>query len=556
MEVSGEVGKVIKSASGVEFFGWDSLQSKEDEWGWIENCSKQKNKNLIFSVSRQPMTLKELLALRNKPYNRAQAKLITRAFEFGQKAHEGQKRKSGEPYFEHCVNTAANLVRMGMGSITVSAGLLHDVYEDTEVSLKEIQKKFGKEIAFIVKGVTKLGRVRLKGSLEEYYLDNLRKMFMAMAADVRVILIKLADRLHNMRTLSALPPEKQQRIAKETMEVFVPIANRFGIGEVKGELEDLAFKYLDPENYQYVKNLESEQYKDREKYINKAIKELDSQLKKEGIKPLDIHGRVKTYYRLFRKLQKYDMDINKVYDMVAIRIVVPTVAACYEALGIVHKKYRPLIGRIKDYISLPKPNGYKSIHTTIFGPDGRIMEVQIRTERMHKEAEFGIAAHWIYSEGRGWKDFLFGLSNNSGSNDYRAPKVPESDLAWVKQLRAWHEETGGRTDEFWSSLRIDFFKNHIFAFTPNGDVIELPEGATPIDFAYRIHTEIGNRTTGAKINGKLVSLDSIIQNGDLVDIVKSKEKKMPNRDWLRFVKTAQARSKIKQSLRRAGFNLN
>ncbi len=493
------------------------------------------------------MTLKELLSLRKVPYNEKQTERITRAFEFAKKAHASQKRKSGEKYFTHCVETASTLVKMGLGSITVSSALLHDVPEDTDVPLKQIEKEFGQEIAFIVAGVTKLGKVRLKGSLEEYYLDNLRKMFLAMAADIRVVLIKLADRLHNMRTLYALPEDKQQRIAKETMEVFVPIANRFGIGEIKGELEDLAFKYLDRKNYEKVKKIESEEFKNRVRYIKCAIKELKKEIKKENIKVLDIHGRAKHQYRLYLKLRKYDMDISKIYDLVAIRILVPTVASCYETLGIVHKKYKPLIGRIKDYISLPRPNGYKSLHTTVFGPEGKIIEIQIRTQRMHDEAEYGIAAHWIYSQGSTWKDFLF-LRRN-GYN------IPKEELQWVEQMKQWHTETGGRSDEFWRSLKIDFFKNHIFVFTPKGDVIDLPESATPIDFAYRIHSEVGNRTTGAKVNRKMVSLDYTVRNGDLIEVMVSKEKKLPNRDWLNFVKTAYARSKIKGALKKGGITV-
>ncbi len=496
----------------------------------------------------QPKTLKELISLRKTPYDSKRIERISKAYDLAKKAHEGQKRRSGEDYFVHCVETAATLVTMGLGSVTVTAALLHDVPEDTNITLDEIEKAFGNEVAFIVAGVTKLGHVRLKGSIEEYYLDNLRKMFMAMAADIRVILIKLADRLHNMRTLDALPEEKRFRIAKETMEIFVPIANRFGIGEIKGELEDLAFKYLEPEKYKETVKLETEAYKSRAQYIESAIEELKVELKGAGIKLVDIHGRAKRYYRLYKKLEKRDMDIDKVYDLVAIRLVVTTVAACYETLGIVHRKYRPLIGRIKDYISLPKPNGYKSIHTTVFGPEGKILEIQIRTERMHDEAEYGIAAHWIYTQGRTWTDIVL-------RREPKAAEVPEKELEWVQQLKQWHTETGGESDDFWRSIKFDFFKNHIFAFTPSGDVIELPEGATPIDFAYRIHSEIGDRAMGARANGKMVSLDYTIHNGDLLEIVTSKEKKLPSRDWLRFVKTAHAQAKIKNTLRKGGVHI-
>lgn len=494
------------------------------------------------------LSLKELLNFRRTSFSREQIDRISKAYEFAKKAHHGQKRKSGEEYFNHSVETAAMLLKMGLGSNTTVAALLHDVPEDTKTTLKEIEQEFGPEIAFIVDGVTKLGKIKLRGDREEYYLDNLRKMFLAMAADIRVVLIKLADRLHNMRTLDSLPLEKQQRIARETMEIFAPIANRLGIGEIKGQLEDLAFKYLDRKNYDRVVKLEKEAYEERKLYVDRAIEELRKELNKEGIKVVDIHGRAKHYYSLYLKLKKHENDLGKIFDIVAIRIVVPTIADCYETLGIVHNKYRPLIGRIKDYISLPKPNGYRSIHTTIFGPEGKLLEIQIRTERMHDEAEFGIAAHWIYTEKKSWKDLI--LRRTPGK-----VIVPEKDIGWIKQLQSWQKETGGRSDEFWSSLKIDFFKNHIFVFTPKGDVVDLPEKATPVDFAYKIHTEIGNRTTGAKVNGKMVSLSYDVKNGDVVEILLSKENKLPSRDWLKFVKTSFAKSKIKHALRKSGINV-
>lgn len=494
------------------------------------------------------LTLKELLAIRKKPFDSKQIEKISKAYEFAKKAHEQQKRKNGEDYFNHSVETAATLVKMGLGGTTTAAALLHDVPEDTEITLSDVKKEFGEDVAFIVEGVTKVGQIKLKNSAGEgYYLENLRRMFLAMAADIRVVLIKLADRLHNMKTLYALPENKRERIARETMEVFVPIANRLGIGEIRGQLEDLAFKYLDPENYEKTVKLETEAYEERKKYIERAIKELKVELKKGGVELIDIHGRAKYYHSFFLKLKKHEMDVEKIHDLVAIRIIVPTVADCYETLGIVHKKFRPLIGRIKDYISLPKPNGYKSIHTTVFGPEGKILEIQIRTEKMHYESEFGIAAHWIYTEKKNWLDYIF----KRKGNDY----VPSDEINWVKQLREWHKETQGHSDEFWSSLKIDFFKNHIFAFTPKGDVIDLPEGATPIDFAYRIHSGIGDQAIGAKINGKMVALNSTIHNGDVVEIMTSKQKRLPNRDWLDFVKTAQARSKIKGTLRKNGIDI-
>jgi GTP diphosphokinase / guanosine-3',5'-bis(diphosphate) 3'-diphosphatase len=492
------------------------------------------------------MTLNELYTHFKNPLNQAQKQLITDAFEFAASAHKGQKRKSGEDYFEHATATAAILAEIGMRSKTAAAALLHDVPEDTEKTLEDVRKKFGDEIAQLVDGITKLGKIKLRGDKEEMYLENLRKMFLAMAEDIRVVLIKLADRLHNMRTLDALPPDKQQRIAKETMEVFVPIANRLGIGELKSELEDLSFKYLDPENYKLAIGLLDKQFKERKEFVDLAIKEIREELVKSGIKVLDVHGRTKHSYRFFLKLKKHEMDVERVHDVMAVRVIVPDIADCYEALGIVHKKYRPLVGRIKDYISLPKPNGYRSLHTTVFGPDGKIIEIQIRTARMHDEAEFGIAAHWLYVEPQSWRDYILRRSPKSKVD------IPERELTWVKQLREWQNETGQDSVEFVNTLKIDFFKDHIFAFTPKGDIIDLPEEATPIDFAYAVHSEIGSRCVGAKVDGKLVPLDYKIRNGQVIEIMTTKDAKNPNQDWLRIVKTSNAKSKIRQQLRRAG----
>lgn len=487
-------------------------------------------------------TLESIIKSLKNPPSEARKKVITEAFHFATKAHEGQTRRNGEPYIHHPIVTAKILAEIGMGGKTIAAGLMHDVPEDTDVTLEDIEAKFGKEIANLVDGVTKLGKIKLRGSHEEYFLENLRKMFLAMASDIRVVIIKLADRLHNMQTLEHLPPNKQQRIARETMEIFAPIANRLGIGEIKTKLQDLSFQYLDPENYQQVKELETKTHEQREHYVNQAITELREILTKEGMVVVDIHGRAKSLYSLFTKLKKHDMDINQIYDLAAVRVIVPEVADCYETLGIVHKKYRPMVGRIKDYISLPKPNGYQSIHTTVFGPDGNIIEVQIRTKKMHDEAEFGIAAHWIYSEidRKSWKSLIFRVKR----------KAPEKELKWVKQLQEWQNEIGRDDDEFLESLKIDFFKNHIFAFTPMGDIIDLPEDSTPIDFAYAIHSEIGNHTIGAKVDGKLVPLDYHIRNGQVVEILTAKDRKQPNRDWLDFVKTSVAKSHIRRELKK------
>jgi len=469
--------------------------------------------------------------------------LIRSAYQTALSAHAGQKRKSGEDYIQHSLHTALNLAKIGMGSKTISAGLLHDVPEDTKVTLEEIEKKFGSEIAKMVDGVTKLGKIKLRGTKEENYLENLRKMFLAMAEDIRVVLIKLADRLHNMETLESLPPEKQERIARETLEVFAPIANRLGIGEIKVRLEDLAFKFLDKENYQYVSNILAEEKEEMKKYIDIMIADIRKELAKEKITVIDIYGRSKHFYSLFQKLKKHNMNIDEIYDLAGIRIIVPEIVNCYETLGIVHKKYRPLVGRIKDYISLPKPNGYQSIHTTIFGPEGNFLEIQIRTKKMHDEAEFGIAAHWIYSEKKkSLKSFFF----------REKAKVPEKEIAWVKQLREWQNELGKDDKELLESLKIDFFKNHIFAFTPQGDIIDLPEEATPIDFAYKVHSEIGDRAMSARVNGKIVPLDYKVKNGEVIEIVTSRDHKNPSRDWLRFVKTSAAKSHIKKFMKKEG----
>lgn len=488
------------------------------------------------------VTIENIFHAFRLPLTENRKKLISEAYEFAKKAHQGQKRRSGEDYIMHALATAKILAEIGMGSRTIAAGLLHDVPEDTSITLDEIENKFGMEIASMINGITKLGKIKLRESQEEYFLENLRKMFLAMAADIRVVIIKLADRLHNMRTLEHVPPEKQKRIAQETMEIYAPIANRLGIGEIKGELEDLSFKFLEPEKYNLAHDLEEKYHQEKERFVNLAIQELKTALSNDGINVISIHGRAKHIYRLYKKLERHDMDINRIYDLVAIRIIVPEVADCYEALGIVHKKYHPMIGRIKDYVSLPKPNGYQSIHTVIFGPEGKILEVQIRTQKMHDEAEFGIAAHWAYSEKEvsGWKKYFLRPKK----------KTPEKEIAWVKQLREWQNEIGKDDDEFLEGLRIDFFQNHIFAFTPRGEIIDLPEEATPIDFAYAVHSEIGNRAMGARADGNIVPLNYHIKNGQVIEILTSKESKKPSQDWLRFIKTHHAKTSIKKALKK------
>jgi GTP pyrophosphokinase len=488
------------------------------------------------------MVLEDVFKASKFPLSGEGKKFITEAFTVASEAHKGQKRKSGVDYIEHTLETAKILAEIGMESRTIAAGLLHDVPEDTDFTLEKVKEKFGAEVAELVDGVTKLGKIKLRGSREEYFLENLRKMFLAMAADIRVVIIKLADRLHNMRTLNHLPPEKRERIARETMEIYAPIANRLGIGEIKGELEDLCFKHLDPENYAITKKIVKKYIHESDVYIKRATDAYEKDLKKENIPFIEISGRSKHLYRLFKKLQQHDMDIQRIYDLVAIRIIVPTITNCYEALGLVHKKYRPMVGRIKDYISLPKPNGYQSLHTTVFGPEHRILEIQIRTQKMHDEAEFGIAAHWIYTEkeSKTWRNFIF----------RKDAVIPNKELAWVKQLQEWQKEIGRNDKEFLESLKIDFFKNHIFAFTPKGDIIHLPEEATVVDFAYAIHSEVGSRIAGAKVDRKMVSLDYHIQNGQVVEILTSKEARKPNRDWLASAKTSAAKSHIRRQLKK------
>ncbi len=500
-------------------------------------------------MSHTLITINDVIKSAKVPLDAGGRKLLHEAFAFADAAHEGQKRRSGEPYVQHCLHTAKILAEIGMDAKTIAAGLLHDAPEDTDVTLEEVEQTFGKEIAWMVDGVTKLGHIRLRGSREEMFIENLRKMFLAMAQDIRVVIVKLADRLHNMRTLDAVPSEKQERIAKETMEVYAQIANRLGISEIKTELEDLAFMYLQPEEYALVRAMYTKEKEEYEKYIDRAIANIAKSLKKEGIKFREIKGRAKSIYSLYVKLQRYDMDISRIYDIVAIRIIVPSIADCYEALGIVHKRYRPMVGRIKDYISLPKPNGYQSIHTTIFGPEGRIIEVQIRTPQMHSEAEFGIAAHWIYKEKSrsSWRNYFF-----RGTHKERERIEEQRQTRWVQQLREWQKDIASDNEEFMKGLKIDFFKNHIFAFTPKGDIIDLPEESTPIDFAYAIHSEVGDRATGAKVDGKMVSLDHTIRNGQVVEILTTKEHKVPNAKWLEFVRTSSARSHIRRELKRAG----
>lgn len=461
-----------------------------------------------------------------KPEDKAK---IEKAIVFATAAHGSQLRKSGEPFVTHPVAAATILGRIFPDTATICATILHDITEDTPTSADTLKKEFGAEIATLVDGVTKLGRVRLRNSKDEYYVENLRKMFIATSKDVRVMLIKLADRLHNMRTIDSLPEEKQIKIASETLEMYAPIAGRLGIGSWKDELEDLAFSIVDPHAFAETKQLLEERIEDRSKSIKDMQKELSHILKTEGIKFEDISGRTKRVYSLYKKLKRYDNDISKIHDKIALRVITKSTADCYAVLGIIHKHFQPMPGRVKDFIATPKPNGYQSLHTTVFDHDGKVIEIQIRTDLMNESAERGVAAHWFYEE--------------QGKQD-NTPK----GAAWFKELHAWQEEVGNNPEEFLEGLKIDFFKDRIFVLTPKGDVKDLPVGASVIDFAFAVHSDLGYQMLGAKINGKMSKITDGLKQGDIVEILKSKKAANPSRDWLAAAKTSHARSQIKKYL--------
>lgn len=464
-------------------------------------------------------------------YTGTDRSLIERAFSVAEEAHRPQKRDSGEPYITHPVQVAAFLADMGFDATSVAAALLHDVLEDTPVTREALEREFGPEVAFLVDGVTKLAAIQYRGNSKdkkaaELQTESLKKMFFAMAEDVRVIIIKLADRLHNITTLQYKEPASRMRIARETMEIYAPIAARLGMGRLKGELEDISFQYAYPEEYSWLKKTVKGKYEDRLRYIERAAPMVRHHLQAANISVLDMHARAKRMWSLYEKLKRYQMDPDKVLDLVALRVMVPDVKSCYEALGIIHAHYKPVPGRIKDYIALPKPNGYQSLHTTVFCEKGRIAEIQIRTPQMHDHAEKGIAAHWAYSE--------------QGKPTNVVAK--QSELAWINKLKSFLKDI--KTSEGMANLKIDFFKNRIFVLTPHGDVKDLPEGATPVDFAYAVHSELGHRVTGAVVNGKLVPLTHHLQSGDVIEITKGKEAH-PNDGWLRFIKTNQAAKHIR-----------
>jgi guanosine-3',5'-bis(diphosphate) 3'-pyrophosphohydrolase len=499
-------------------------------------------------------SLAEILnAMQSK--NETDVALVTKAYEFAEKAHEPQKRYSGEPYFIHIAHVGHSIAEIGMDAQTIAAGLLHDTVEDAHVSEATIEQEFGAEVRHLVHGVTKLGALKYRGM--ERHTESLRKLFAATAEDIRVLIIKLLDRLHNAQTLEHVPAEKRERIAMETLEIYAPIADRLGMSVIKTELEDAAFPHAYPAEYDKTVELLKERKNENEKRLEKLEKDAKRELAAAGMRNFRADARVKGVYSLFRKLERKDWDITKIYDILALRIIVPSVADCYSALGVVHKHWRPVPGKIKDYIAFPKPNGYQSIHTTVYTGDGGAMEIQIRTEAQHREAQYGIASHLTYKEVQGYVEG----SRGGGLEWIRqfiplgrktSPAVSPSDEVskngavpnWVKELALAH--TGENTD-YLESIKSDFFSHRVFVFTPKADVIDLPLGATPIDFAYAIHSEIANRMSGAKVNGKMVSLDTPLRNGDIVEIV-TKPSGKPSRKWHDIAKTTLAKKMIRQAL--------
>ena len=501
----------------------------------MEQSIDQERKGIIATTDFvEPEELhRELIERIRKYHPNTDITMIEKAYHIAHTAHEGQCRKSGEPYIIHPLCVAIILADLELDKETIVAGLLHDVVEDTVMTIEEISSEFSEEVALLVDGVTKLGQLSYDADKVEVQAENLRKMFLAMAKDIRVILIKLADRLHNMRTLKYMKPEKQKEKARETMEIYAPLAQRLGISKIKIELDDLALKYLEPEAYYDLVEKVALRKQERESYIDGLVAEVSQHMASAGIQA-DIEGRAKHFFSIYRKMVNQHKTIDQIYDLFAIRIIVDSVKDCYAALGVIHEMYTPIPGRFKDYIAMPKPNMYQSLHTTLIGPTGTPFEIQIRTYEMHRTSEYGIAAHWKYKE----------------SGEGATINKEEEKLSWLRQILEWQRDMSDNK-EFMSLLKSDLnlFSDTVFCFTPSGDVKNLPNGSTPIDFAYSIHSAVGNKMVGAKINGKLVPIDYVIQNGDRIEILTSQNSRGPSRDWLNVVKSTQAKNKINQWFR-------
>lgn len=463
-----------------------------------------------------------------------------KAFDLAEECHKDQKRKTGEPFIHHPLRVALSLSQMKLGIDAVVAGLLHDIVEDTALPLPTIKREFNEEVAFLVQALTQINKIKYVQNEKESIdaeKENFRNMILAMAKDLRVVLIKLADRLDNMKSLWALDPEKQKRKAAESLEIFAPLAYRLGLTDIGAQLEDLSFPYLYPEEYKLTSKIVGKRREKFEMYLKTIVPVVENLLRKNKLKPIKIKYRAKHLFSIWRKLQKEDMDIKRIYDLVAMRIIMPQTEDCYAALGVIHQMWKPMPGRFKDYIALAKPNGYQSLHTTVFAENGKIVEIQIRTQEMDQEAEWGIAAHWTYTA-------------NKATKKYKKKQsfVPPKNFYWIQQLQNWQKKFYG-SKQFLESLKIDFFKERIFILTPKGDIIDLPEGATPIDFAYQVHTDVGNQAAGARVDGKLVALDYSLKSGEVVEIL-TQRGKMPSSSWLEFVKMSETKKRIEEVLRR------